>query len=528
MKQLRWDFGDGYTVPDSGHLLEHQYAQVGKYRATVYGVSKKNCLDTAFSPFILIGDTVPPPAPLMHRLTVNDALQLEAEHAPSNRVDFFRYILELEEPGFAFQEAKTTYNRLDTLFRHPSLLTLEHSYRMRVLEENACGKITQPAESRIHRSVELKTTPDTNAVHLKWNAYEGWDSVRVYHIQKEKEDQPGVFYFLDSVPGNVLAYSDTMIRCYAEPNYRVIAFRGDGVSMISQSDTSKASPFYKPILPLHDLLRISVEYDREILAEWKDPEYSRVPIMAYLLEYSKDGLDFTPLGGWMPTSTKAYTKKNLAVDDQSYFFRISCMDSCGDIGPPGKEARSILLRTSLDSLERPLLNWSSYQGWETQPDHYVVERLEPNGQFIVLATVGPDDSTYTDAITEDVGRPDYCYRITAHLTPEYYPINRQVWSHSNVSCAPVVSRLFVGNAFTPNGDNLNDSFHLKGMYIFEYNIQIFSRWGELLFESNDFKNSWDGTYKGEKAQQDVYIYVVNAIGTDRKRYHLKGNITLLR
>lgn len=526
LKELRWDFGDGETITDTALLVEHRYAWIGKYRTTVVSVSGKNCLDTVWSPVLLIGDTLPPPAPDIHRLTVNDALQLEAEHAPSTKVDFFRYILELEEPGFDFNEIKTTYDRWDTLFRHPSLHTREHSYRMRLLEENACGKQTELLESRIHRSVELKTTPDTNAVHLKWNAYAGWDNVALYRIQKEKDNSPGVFYQLDSVPGNILFYTDTMIRCYANPNYRVIAVRGDGVSMVSQSDTSKASPFYKPIVPLHDLLRISVEYDREILAEWRPPVYSRVPIMAYLLEYSKDGRTFSPLGGWMPTSTLSYTRKNLAVDDQSYYFRISCMDSCGDIGPPGTEARSVLLRTSIDSLDRPQLNWSSYQGWGVSPDHYLVERLEPNGQFIVLALVGPNDTSYTDAITEDVGRPDYCYRVTAQLHPENSP--EQVWSHSNVSCAPVVSRIFVPNAFTPNGDQLNDSFHLKGMYIFEYEIQIFSRWGELLFESDNFRNSWDGTYKGEAAQQDVYIYIVNAIGTDRKRYHLKGNITLLR
>tara|TARA_R110002050_G_scaffold262151_1_gene402332 strand:+ start:2633 stop:4642 length:2010 start_codon:yes stop_codon:yes gene_type:complete len=63
------------------------------------------------------------------------------------------------------------------------------------------------------------------------------------------------------------------------------------------------------------------------------------------------------------------------------------------------------------------------------------------------------------------------------------------------------------NAFTPNGDNLNDDFHLKSACDFSnYRLKIFSRWGELIFESNSQEMSWDGTYKGKKAMQGSYVY----------------------
>lgn len=65
------------------------------------------------------------------------------------------------------------------------------------------------------------------------------------------------------------------------------------------------------------------------------------------------------------------------------------------------------------------------------------------------------------------------------------------------------------------------------MYIYQYRIRIFTRWGEQIYESNSFDAGWDGTYKGVPCQEDVYIYTIDALGTDGKRYHLKGNITLL-
>jgi len=63
------------------------------------------------------------------------------------------------------------------------------------------------------------------------------------------------------------------------------------------------------------------------------------------------------------------------------------------------------------------------------------------------------------------------------------------------------------NAFTPNGDNLNDDFHLISACEFTtYRLKIFSRWGELMFESNSQRIAWDGTFKGKKAMQGSYAY----------------------
>ena len=72
--------------------------------------------------------------------------------------------------------------------------------------------------------------------------------------------------------------------------------------------------------------------------------------------------------------------------------------------------------------------------------------------------------------------------------------------------------LYIPNAFSPNGDGVNDSFGGKGEGITVYNIQIFNRWGNLIFESNDIKIQWDGSYHNEMAPEGVYVYKVNAIG----------------
>ena len=70
-------------------------------------------------------------------------------------------------------------------------------------------------------------------------------------------------------------------------------------------------------------------------------------------------------------------------------------------------------------------------------------------------------------------------------------------------CLPI---LYVPNAFTPNGDLLNDWFEVKGVEIELYQLYIFDRWGNQVFESNDMNTHWDGTYHGTNALQGIYSY----------------------
>jgi gliding motility-associated-like protein len=91
--------------------------------------------------------------------------------------------------------------------------------------------------------------------------------------------------------------------------------------------------------------------------------------------------------------------------------------------------------------------------------------------------------------------------------------------------------LFVPNAFSPNGDGKNDKFNvLETCLIEKYQLQIFNRWGELVFTTLSTGNSWDGTYNGKEAESGVYYYMIDAIPVDKSKgsVKLKGDITLIR
>ncbi|MFN4233437.1 MAG: choice-of-anchor L domain-containing protein [Bacteroidia bacterium] len=101
-----------------------------------------------------------------------------------------------------------------------------------------------------------------------------------------------------------------------------------------------------------------------------------------------------------------------------------------------------------------------------------------------------------------------------------------------------LSSIEMPNVFSPNGDGVNDVFLPKPFdiktksgtrNIVQYNLQIFDRWGKMVFESNDINVGWDGKRKGGSTSSDgVYYWLVKAIGIDNQSYDLKGNVTLLR
>lgn len=89
------------------------------------------------------------------------------------------------------------------------------------------------------------------------------------------------------------------------------------------------------------------------------------------------------------------------------------------------------------------------------------------------------------------------------------------------------SALYVPNVFTPNGDGLNDEFHILGYNLSEFDLRIYSRWGQELFHSSDPLKGWDGSVKGQTVS-GVYVYIIKSKGNDGTDYRKTGHLTLLQ
>lgn len=114
------------------------------------------------------------------------------------------------------------------------------------------------------------------------------------------------------------------------------------------------------------------------------------------------------------------------------------------------------------------------------------------------------------------------YRVTAYKTS-----NNAITSLSNtVAVIPYMS-VYIPNSFTPNGDGLNDHFGAYGEAIREFKLQVFNRWGQMIFETNSITTRWDGTFDGDKVPMGTYAFRMSAKGITGGQTEKNGTVTVV-
>ncbi len=93
----------------------------------------------------------------------------------------------------------------------------------------------------------------------------------------------------------------------------------------------------------------------------------------------------------------------------------------------------------------------------------------------------------------------------------------------------ITPQLYIPTAFSPNGDGRNNVFKVLNGNVEKLNLLVFNRWGEKIYESNNPRDGWDGTYKGEQQEMGVYAWICEyKLAGQTKVTIAKGNVTLVR
>ncbi len=92
------------------------------------------------------------------------------------------------------------------------------------------------------------------------------------------------------------------------------------------------------------------------------------------------------------------------------------------------------------------------------------------------------------------------------------------------------SLLEMPNAFSPNGDGINDIYKAKSNHrsIIEFHAYIFNRWGQKIYDWTDIDGGWDGTWHGKQVKDGTYYVLVKARGADGRNYNIKRDVNILR
>jgi gliding motility-associated-like protein len=139
-----------------------------------------------------------------------------------------------------------------------------------------------------------------------------------------------------------------------------------------------------------------------------------------------------------------------------------------------------------------------------------------------------DDSTYFS----EEQHPIHNYQTGGTLYPMQIATNEfgcKDTSYQKLMIEPF--SIYVPNSFTPDGNEFNDDFNgLFGLEVYGWELSIYNKWGEMVYQTNDPQFGWDGSSQGTLVQQGTYAYVLKYISCDKPEgwQTITGHVNLLR
>ncbi|MBK7108243.1 MAG: gliding motility-associated C-terminal domain-containing protein [Bacteroidetes bacterium] len=166
----------------------------------------------------------------------------------------------------------------------------------------------------------------------------------------------------------------------------------------------------------------------------------------------------------------------------------------------------------------------------------VTQNLDMNfGEFILLESCA-EGAFYQWQPTEYLSCSDCADALTNPAIPFIQYTNTvsnengcEVVCTYNITVNNLPEEIFMPNSFTPNGDGINDVFMISQKFIQLQSFLIYDRWGEMMFNTENVFDGWDGTYENQKVNSGVYMYIIkySLPGNDGIKIK-RGNVTVLR
>lgn len=516
---------DGNKIPYAPEIKLNDLTK-GKHHVSLSYRDIIGCSDTAhFIGLLKIGDTLPPPILTMYRATVLNDFTTQMRFAKSVEPDFDHY--ESQVFQFGKWNKLNSFVQEDTNLNLYNLNTLANSYCHRIVQGNFCDKFSDELGVINQCTIETKAQGDTNKSIVTWSPYLGWKQIEKYKIWRKTSTELD-FKLIDSVLGNQTSYTDTSVYCNVIYDYKIEGIELNGHFQNSFSDTARAIPLHFVPVPSPEIWRATVENNQYARTEWLMTKTVKYPIDYYSIwrEENKDWKLYKS-----QINQTEFNDFKTDVHSSNYTYKVTATDVCKTTSLPSNVGRTILLKVKETKANGiPELNWSDYIYWKEGVENYIVERSIMGSNFIEIGKVSGNITTYFDNTIPTSCVKNIVYRIVAvRNQPSNFPDSTyNCISMSNYEEYKPEIRFFIPNAFTPDNNNLNERFAPKGMFYFSYNMKIYNRWGEKVFEGSECNNSWNGMFKGQNAMAGVYAYAIDVVDVKGKSYQFNGTVQVLK
>ena len=475
------DFGDGTTrTLARGGSTSHQFAP-GQPRKVVVTVK----YNQATLPICAVSEEAPVqdlPLPPLPRFTKVQVLV----PAPDGRISF---TLDQLEPSYYYLIEKQTgsgFTTLDTI-KNPAAAQItqvltqvnardQACYRVRATDP--CGTVLNAVSNTV---CSLPLTIGANQeIVLSWPAYPEPDKLINYQLYRD-----GKLY--RSLAKDQHEFTDERVICQQQHCYELVALLSNNIQSVANKPCITVNTSRPPARPF---LTSTFTPDNQILIGLQVPASQLVSQVTW--QKSVDGAGFQNLA----ISKTAAHQDSSFKNNQVFCYQAAYRDSCNQTSPASNQTCPIFLKASPQDNSTILLSWSAYVGF-TEPLQYVVQKIDANGQ--VLSSQPAGGNAYTDTFNPAEGQRIF-YRIQGLAAG-------QQATYSNTERVVFEAKPLIPTAFTPNGDNLNDLFEVKGRFIQVTRFTIYDRWGQIIYQSQG--QGWNGQIKGKPAPTGTYPYSVS-------------------
>ncbi len=376
----------------------------------------------------------------------------------------------------------------------------------KVVAKNSCGIAS---ESDAVCSLVLSVTAVSKQNKLDWQVYTGSAPTFVrYRV------------YTNGAPSASLnnkgttTYPDNNIDCGVPYCYYIEAtVRGQTETTITSAPVCVTGINTDPAPALKDIF-VTIENGAVRLQGTLPPANAPGRYTATISRSDGGNSPFLPVG--TVANSLLYIDNTANVNQQSYCYQVSYQTSCGLPSPPTPPVCTVWLnaKTAVG------IDWTANAPFSSGGvADYTLETLDTGVNTTTFLDLG--GNTHYEPDLTDPKLQTYRYRIIAYDangTPSY----------SNYYEVRLEPKLYVPNAFTPNGDGTNDTFAVTGLFVDQFSLTLFSRWGEVVFHSNSPADAWDGRINGQPAPAGEYTYRVEIADQTGKRITRSGPILLIR
>lgn len=480
------------------------------------------------------------PGPVLSSDTINTEIPVEPEIItvtvtedgvliiwdPSVSPETFAYLVELETPN-GFVVIDTVFGRFNTQYLHITIPDASAGYLVRAID--ACG-FTSLISTNVHRTIALNGSLDicNRTISLDWSAYVGWNEITGHAVTINTND--GGYQLTESLSSGQFSFT---LEGFEDLDSLCIYIESTGDQSGNVSHSNRFCVLADIVNPMRfiNLYGVSYTETNEVEMSWQWD--TRADISTYsLLSGETSGSLATqatypaelPMSGLINSPAGI-----LAPDGQQPAIQINTSDLCNIIEQSNFAKPTYLRVEALPELINRL-NWEEPEIEFAQVDGYRIFKNAGSG-YIMIAALPASTNIYEDAINpgdENMAQVRYYVEAQMRIQLSDYPLFPYS-AQSNRVDVMQESRIIMPNAFAP--ESVNSIFKPLSVFpvnLAAYQMEIYDRYGQQIFVSNNPDTGWDGTYKGRPLPQGSYVVMVNYTQLNGRQEQYRGTLVLLR